>query len=434
MRIKLLLAALLLASVSTAQITVTRIKRQIETSSPQESKLDLRRGETVDFDMQFLSYGTVMDITAATVVLHATTNGMPEGTSFQISGTAGSNGTASVRISVDDWLPYTLTSGTWTLECASPNAPRIMRASGTVKVSGLYYPSTNSPIPVMWATNFLNIIAGKVSATDATYTSTVARAAAAFAWGPHADLYLGVGWQPAWTNITGMPLTFAPSAHSHDYATTNNVPAWDLAASYGPHAGLYLLLGWQPAWTNIVGIPSTFPPSAHNQSHTTITDAPWTVSGTVSNIVNYLVGVHDALSSAHATLFGAKLDSTNATYLATVLSASTAVQPAALLSLATSNDVNNVSTNLPHANLTGRSDADQHLIGSITDLTATLASKADTNNLTGTIVISNIVVTGSIQLGDLNLKWLKVNGTNGLVIMQPQDANEYMIWLPPAPQ
>lgn len=186
-----LLAALLLASLAQAQISVTRIKRQLETSKPQEIQLDLRRGETVAFDLQFLSYGTVMDISGSTVTLHATTNGMLTGTSFQISGTAGSNGTASVRISVDEWLPYQLTSGTWTLECALPTASRIMRASGVLKLSGLYYPSTNSPLPVSWSTNFWTAISAIQTRTNDWNT--------AYGWGDHAAAgYLASSAWLAW--------------------------------------------------------------------------------------------------------------------------------------------------------------------------------------------------------------------------------------------
>lgn len=177
MRLSIVTLTILLASIATAQVSVTRIKRQLETSKPQEIQLDLCRGETVDLDLQFLSYGTAMDITGATITLHATTNGMPAGTSYQVFGSAGSNGTASVRIAVDDWLPYPLSSGTWTLECSQANASRIMRAKGALKVTGLYYPSTNSPIPYMWATNFWTSINGMITgkldiASTASWTVT----------------------------------------------------------------------------------------------------------------------------------------------------------------------------------------------------------------------------------------------------------------------
>jgi len=55
--------------------------------------------------------------------------------------------------------------------------------------------------------------------------------------------------------------------------------------SWGAHAGLYLSLGWQPAWTNIAGLPSAFPPEAHNQSYSTITDPPWPTTAQVPEAV-----------------------------------------------------------------------------------------------------------------------------------------------------
>jgi hypothetical protein len=174
-----LLAALLLTMTAEAQIGITRIKRQLETSAPQDIQLNLRHGETVDYELQFLSYRQAMDITGATVTLHATTNGMPDGTSFQISGTAGSNGTATVRIVTDEWLPYGLTSGTWTMEVSQPTLSKIMRASGSLRVSGLYYPSTNSPLPVTWSTNLWSAIATKLDTNNATYLATVASASTA---------------------------------------------------------------------------------------------------------------------------------------------------------------------------------------------------------------------------------------------------------------
>lgn len=226
MRTILLLTALLLSFAAPAQIGATRIKRQLETSNPAEFQLNLRWGETVDFDLQFLSHGTAMDITGATVTLHAVTNGMPTGTSFQMAGTAGSSGSVSFRIVVDEWLPYGLTTGTWTIECAQVSDGRIMRASGVLKCSGIYYPSAISPLPITWATNLwlaisglqaktndwnaafgwgdhalqgylaaesdpgipvhntnetahASLLAGKVSATDSVYTDTVARASSA---------------------------------------------------------------------------------------------------------------------------------------------------------------------------------------------------------------------------------------------------------------
>lgn len=239
-----LLAALLLSLTANAQISVTRIKRQLETSKPQEIQLDLRRGETVDFDLQFLSYGAVMDLIGSTVTLHAVTNGMPAGTSFQISGMASSNGTASVRISVDDWLPYQLTSGTWTLECALPTASRIMRASGVVKLSGLYYPSTNSPLPVTWSTNFWTAISAIQSKTNDWNAS--------YAWGDHAAAgYLSASTWLTWLSTnTYVKVESDPTVPAHVKAITElQVTAWDAGTNRSDRT--YTLYGYTNAWQTV---------------------------------------------------------------------------------------------------------------------------------------------------------------------------------------
>jgi hypothetical protein len=62
------------------------------------------------------------------------------------------------------------------------------------------------------------------------------------------------------------------------------------------------------------------------------------------------------------------------------------------------------------------------------------AQKAGITNVV-TIFMTNLVISGSIDLGGMILKGgLNRNGTNGVIVMQPNDANEYMIWLPPPPQ
>lgn len=213
---KLILLATVFASMVNAQVTIPRLNRKVETSAPQDIQLQLRRGETVDLSIQFTSYATVMDLTGATVTLHAITNGMTSGTSFQVSGTATSNGTATVRIVTDTWLPSTLTTGTWTMEVSQPSLSRIMRASGDLRVTGLVYPSAASPLPVSWATNLWSAIGAIQSRTNDWET--------AFRWGNHAGLYLPISWLPDWNSVTNKPLTFAPSPHEHSFSSITNAP------------------------------------------------------------------------------------------------------------------------------------------------------------------------------------------------------------------
>jgi len=299
-----LLAALLLTMTAEAQIGITRIKRQLETSAPQDIQLNLRHGETVDYELQFLSYRQAMDITGATVTLHATTNGMPDGTSFQISGTAGSNGTATVRIVTDEWLPYGLTSGTWTMEVSQPTLSRIMRASGSLRISGLYYPSTNSPLPVTWSTNLWSAISGIQSKTSNWDT--------AFSWGNHASSgYLTSELDP------GIPAAISSAvaqAGTNTTAALVNSNNWNMAYSWGNHAGLYRDISWVPTWSEVSGKPSTFAPEAHTQAWSTITNPPTITvngsTGTLSSNLSFTVtglSSNAAISIANAAVHGSVL-------------------------------------------------------------------------------------------------------------------------------
>ena len=76
---------------------------------------DLRYGETVDLEVRLRNYGFPMDIAGAAVTLHARTNGMPEGSSFQIPGEALAGGVARVRVPVSEWVPWEFREGHYTL-------------------------------------------------------------------------------------------------------------------------------------------------------------------------------------------------------------------------------------------------------------------------------------------------------------------------------
>ena len=43
----------------------------------------------------------------------------------------------------------------------------------------------------------------------------------AFSWGNHAGLYRPVSWVPSWSDVTGKPTTFTPSAHTHNASDIN---------------------------------------------------------------------------------------------------------------------------------------------------------------------------------------------------------------------
>lgn len=162
------LFTLLLLSLSVLSAPVrARIAWAVETSNPVERTLDLRRGETLDLECRFTSYAAAMDLTGCSVVLHAVTNGMAAGTSFQTSGTITNGSAAVVSLAVDSWLPAAFTAGSYTLEVSAQSGTRrLLRASGKLSVSGIHYPSTADPVPVSWATNLYAILETKLAAPD----------------------------------------------------------------------------------------------------------------------------------------------------------------------------------------------------------------------------------------------------------------------------
>jgi hypothetical protein len=165
--IRTLLSICLIAASAWAGPQAPRIAWTVETSAPAERRLDLRYGETLDLECRFLSYQTPMDILGATVTLHARTNGMAEGYSYQAAGVAASNGLATVRLAVDAWLPRGLAAVPYALEVAQSNGVRLLRATGTVCLTGTASASSADPVPVWWVSNLIARIDSAIDAIPA---------------------------------------------------------------------------------------------------------------------------------------------------------------------------------------------------------------------------------------------------------------------------
>lgn len=157
------LVLLCMAGGALATPTVTRLAWTVETSEPKQRRLELRHGETVDIEVRLQSYQAAMDISGASVVLHARTNGMPAGTSFQVVGEAHAAGVAAVRVPVSAWLPHDLTVGTYTLAVTQTNSAAILRAEGPLCVTQTAAASTNDPVPVVWLDDIRTEIAAAVA-------------------------------------------------------------------------------------------------------------------------------------------------------------------------------------------------------------------------------------------------------------------------------
>jgi hypothetical protein len=82
-----------------------------------------------------------------------------------------------------------------------------------------------------------------------------------------------------WTDLTGVPATFPPSGHAHPWTDLTGVPA-----TFPPTAHAH-------AWADLVDVPATFPPAAHTHTWASLTAKPTTLAG---------FGIADAYTMAEA--------------------------------------------------------------------------------------------------------------------------------------
>lgn len=74
----------------------------------------------------------------------------------------------------------------------------------------------------------------------------------------------GGGGSTSWDSITGKPLTFNPTPHSHSWVEITDKPTTFTPATHTHD------------WTELTGVPSTFTPSTHSHLWTEITGKPTT--------------------------------------------------------------------------------------------------------------------------------------------------------------
>jgi hypothetical protein len=81
---------------------------------------------------------------------------------------------------------------------------------------------------------------------------------------------------PAYSSLTGVPATFAPSAHTHAPA---DITGFGLAGGYLRSSGAAWVRVSGIAWADLTGVPATFAPSAHTHPWSEITATPTTIAG-----------------------------------------------------------------------------------------------------------------------------------------------------------
>lgn len=73
-----------------------------------------------------------------------------------------------------------------------------------------------------------------------------------------------------WADVTGKPVTFAPSTHAHDWADITNKPA-TFSPTIGTTATTAKAGNYVPTYAEITGKPTNFKPSAHTHTIMNIT-------------------------------------------------------------------------------------------------------------------------------------------------------------------
>lgn len=185
----------------------------------------------------------------------------------------------------------------------------------------------------------------------------------------------------AWSALTGVPATFAPSAHTHDYTTLTNIPTTFTPATHNHSisavSGLQTALDGKAAishthlWADITDKPTTFAPSAHTHTVSQLSDA--------TTIGKNITLAADA--AAVRTLIGAGTSNLAIGTTGTTAAAGNHVHDYATL------------TNIPS---TFAPAAHSHVIASVTGLQAALDGKAalshthNTNEINGLdVALSN---------------------------------------------
>lgn len=173
---------------------IRRLVWQVETSDPVGRNWALTYGETVDFEVQYLDHRRPMDLTGGSVVLHARTNGMDTGLSYQATGSVMSaqQGWATVRVAVDALLPAGLTAASYRIAVTKGGSTNLLAAAGTFRLTGSGAGLAGAALPTPVA---MEIRAEMAAATNqvmallgpriTTLESGTNNWSAAFAWGPH---------------------------------------------------------------------------------------------------------------------------------------------------------------------------------------------------------------------------------------------------------
>lgn len=115
-------------------------------------------------------------------------------------------------------------------------------------------------------------------------------------------------YHPTWSQVTGKPSTFSPSAHSHAWADIEDKPS-TFAPIIGTTASTAKAGNYQPTWGQVTGKPTTFAPEIgstastaaagnHNHAVTAHTDSGLEAAANIQALAQALSARIKALEDA----------------------------------------------------------------------------------------------------------------------------------------
>ena len=182
------------------------------------------------------------------------------------------------------WAPGTVSGGSGAVSSVFGRTGAVIAAAGDYSADLILYTASGAPPGTTVQDVLQQLDAGKANsihqhaASDVTSGVFAASRLGSGSASPSSFLRGDQQWaQVSWSDLTGVPATFAPSAHTH--AAADLISGTVSTARLGsgtPTAGKYLRGDqvWSEVdWTSIVNKPATFAPSAHTHPISELTQS-----------------------------------------------------------------------------------------------------------------------------------------------------------------
>jgi hypothetical protein len=171
-----------------------------------------------------------------------------------------------------------------------------------------------------------------------------------------------VAFSGSYADLINIPTTFTPSAHTHTVSEITDFPVLAIVATSGSYNDLLNLPAlFDGAYSSLSGIPTTFAPSAHTHTVSEITDFPVLATVATSGSYNDLLNLPVLFDGSYTSLTNIPATFTPSAHTHTVSEINDLTATAAELNIldgvtvtaAQINQVADINTKVPRTSTTG---------------------------------------------------------------------------------